>query len=60
MADTVTVDAAALREVLQALVGPPHWIRELQVTRGLPSGTNPIDLLVRQFNAQQGAADDRP
>lgn len=33
---TITVDADALHQVLQALMGPAHLIRELQTTRGLP------------------------
>jgi hypothetical protein len=50
----VPVDADALREVLQALIGPPHQIRELQVLRGsrLPGLTpGPIDKLINQYNA---------
>lgn len=56
MADTehpaITVDAAALRQVLQALVGPAHYIRELQTTRSLHAlgHPNPIETLVEQFN----------
>jgi hypothetical protein len=46
------VDAAALRQVLQALNGPGHHIRELQVCRGLPD--SPIEKLVAEFNAQAG------
>lgn len=49
---TVTVDAAALRQVLAALIGAEHEIRELQFTRSL--GNSPIDLLVRQYNEQAG------
>lgn len=48
--ETVTVDAKALRQVLQALIGPDYLIRELQVIRQL--GNSPIDLLVTQFNEQ--------
>jgi hypothetical protein len=47
---TVTVDAKALRELLVALNGPAHHIRELQVTRGFMD--NPIDTLIEEFNAQ--------
>lgn len=62
MNDTITVNAAALRQVLQALTGPPHLIRELQVTRGILFHNNPIDQLVREFNEEmdrraQNAAD---
>jgi hypothetical protein len=52
--DKVTVDAGALRQVLQALTGPGHLIRELQVTRGMPGSDpsdNPIDQLTIEFNA---------
>lgn len=45
---TVTVDADALRQVLQALNGPGHHIRELQAIRGL--GDSPIDKLVEDYN----------
>lgn len=53
--DTVTVNAKALHDVLQALVGSPHHIRELQVTRNLPvlgnEDRNPINVLLEEFNA---------
>lgn len=47
----VTVSASALRQVIEALVGPPQLIRELLVTRGLAGYTNPIDKLIDEFNA---------
>ena len=50
----ISVDAGALREVLQALDGPPHYMRELQFTRGGAANglldDNPIDLLITQYN----------
>ena len=46
-----TVDAEALGEVLRALKGPGHLIRELQVTRG-KLFNNPIDTLIEQYNEQ--------
>jgi len=50
--DKVTVSAEALRQVLQALNGPGHYIRELQVTRGpLVGDDNPINILVAEYNA---------
>lgn len=53
---TVTVNAKALREVLQALTGPGYLIRELQAIRGGPAvgllDNNPIDELIRQYNEQ--------
>lgn len=50
--ETVTVNADALRQVLNALIGAPHLIRELQATRDKPPVLtgNPIDTLVREFN----------
>lgn len=47
----VTVDAAALREVLLALDGPGYLIRELQATRG-PLFDNPIDRLIAEYETQ--------
>ena len=50
----VTVSASALRSVLQALNGPPHFIRELQATRNLLPGlenNNPINTLCDEYNA---------
>ena len=48
---TVTVSSEALQAVLKALLGPGHYIRELQVTMGLPGNENPIDTLVKEYNA---------
>jgi hypothetical protein len=52
----VSVDANALGQVLRALNGPGHYIRELQVTRdldnkGLSLERNPINLLIEQYNS---------
>ena len=47
--EKVTVSTDALRQVLQALNGPGHYIRELQVTRDFPG--NPINTLIKEFNA---------
>ncbi len=55
--ETVTVNADALRQVLKALIGPGHLIRELQVTRG-GLFENPIDKLVAEFNAQVQTANE--
>jgi hypothetical protein len=50
--EKVTVSAAALRQVLNALNGPGHYIRELQVTRGpLIGDDNPINILCDEYNA---------
>ena len=48
----ITVSAKALYEILQALVGPGHYIREIQATRNLPGFENPIDTLIAEYNAQ--------
>lgn len=51
--DKVTVSANALRQLLAALSGPEHYIRELQVTRGpLVGDDNPINILVAEYNAE--------
>lgn len=59
---TVTVDGQALRQVLVALVGQPHHIRELQATRSLHKlgYPNPIDILIEQFNAAVGPQAPKP
>lgn len=49
---TITVNAAALHNLLTALLGNPHEIRELQNTR-LPESLfpdNPINVLVTEYN----------
>ena len=51
----ISVSAKALRELLVAVNGPAHYIRELQVTRDMPLGMsddNPINILTEQFNEQ--------
>lgn len=49
----VSVDAAALRTVLQALTGPAHHIRELQATRSIAAltGDDPIGVLIDDYQA---------
>lgn len=49
--DSLVVDALALKQVLHALNGPAYYIRELQATRNLPGNLNPINVLIRQYNA---------
>lgn len=52
MKQMIQVDADALRALLQALNGPGHLIRELQVTRGpLFAKENPIEILIANYNA---------
>lgn len=50
----IAVDGAALRQILIALVGPPHLVRELQATRSLHAlgHPNPIDIILADFNRQ--------
>lgn len=47
----VSVPAEALRQVIGALIGPPHYIRELQVIRNLPGADDPISQLITAYNA---------
>lgn len=53
----IEVDAEALYEVLNALNGPGHLVRELQATQGLEKvglnigKRNPINVLIDQWNA---------
>lgn len=49
--EKVTVNATALRTVLNALNGAGHQIRELQVIRNLPGEKSPIDILIDEYNA---------
>lgn len=50
----ISVDASALRQVLQALIGAPYEIRELQVIAKSKAADlfdfNPIGTLVKQYN----------
>ncbi|MDH5767133.1 MAG: hypothetical protein OEZ38_14055 [Gammaproteobacteria bacterium] len=48
--NNVTVDAKALKDVLSALLGPSHHIRELIVIDNLPGEEGSISKLVRQYN----------
>ena len=50
MIDKITVDAQALRELLQALVGPEHLIRELQTIRDIQGDDSPINKLLSDYN----------
>ena len=52
MIDKVSVDAKALREVLIALTGAPHEIRELQAITNLTGHDCAIKKLVKEFNEQ--------
>jgi len=54
------VPAEELRQVLQALNGQPHLIRELQATRarGTLFGDNPIDVLGNHYIEQQQGKDN--
>lgn len=56
--EVVTVNANALRELLVALSGPSHMIRELQMLRNTPvmkslnMSPNCINVLLDEFNEQ--------
>lgn len=57
MTQKVLVDAEALKQLLQACIGPEHLIRELQFTRNVdPVGTggrpnlNPINVLLDEYS----------
>lgn len=50
--ETITVNAKALRSLLNAVTGNPYEVRELQATRNpLVDPENPINVLVGEFNA---------
>lgn len=50
--DKIAVSAKALRQLLTAVVGPPHYILELLATRGpLVGEDNPINILIDEYNA---------
>lgn len=61
---TVTVDANALRQVLQAILGPDHYIRELKVIHNLYQklpgnlADNPLGLLIQQYNEAATACEE--
>lgn len=49
----ISVSALALRELLYALNGPSHLLRELQALRGpLVGDTNPINILLKEYNSE--------
>ena len=49
--DKVLVSRKPLKDMLLAVSGPSHYIRELQATRNLPIGKkNPIDTLIDEYN----------
>ena len=56
MSDTVIVNKKALQEVLEALIGDSHYIRELQATIHTPvlgdMPPNPIKTLIDEFQNQ--------
>lgn len=60
--ETVTVNAKALRRLLSALIGPPHYIHELQATRDNGMGLfddNPIDILCKEYIAAVDAFNEQ-
>lgn len=58
MSKKILVDRAALAQLLRAVTGEPHWIRELQATALLDAlrpvdtaeAANPINVLIEQLN----------
>lgn len=48
--ETVTVDANALRTVLEAFMGPAHHVMEQWAIRSLPGSD--VQKLIDQFNEQ--------
>ena len=49
----VKISQAPLRQLLTALVGPAHHIREIQATMDLPfDNTNPLKQVIDEFNSQ--------
>lgn len=56
--ELIAVDVNALRQVVLALVGPAHQVRELQATRSLQllGHPNPIDTLCEQLEAWRPSA----
>ena len=51
----ILVSADALKRLLTALNGPPHYINELRVTRGplqLIGGEKSIYILIDEYNEQ--------
>lgn len=57
--EKVLVNAKALREVLQALVGPGHLIRELLVISNLPGHDCPIKQLIKDYNEVYSPEEDK-
>ena len=54
--ETITVNRAALRQLMNAITGPSHYIRELQYSRGISELTgvpNPIDTLLADLNDER-------
>lgn len=66
--EKVAVNAAALRQILEAINGPEHILREMKVLRGssisqLTGHRSPIDIVIEDFNAaidQRNAASSKP
>lgn len=62
---TVTVNAAALKQVLQALIGPGHLIRELQCIHGMHEmlkkpGDDPVGTLLTEYNTWAQGENENP
>lgn len=59
MSKQVLVDAEALKQVLQAFLGSPHLIRELQYTLQPEAlfPDNPVNVLLRDWVVAKGVAE---
>jgi hypothetical protein len=51
--EKVSVSSFALAQIINALNGAPHHIRELQATRGTSLVSNPIDIIERELMEAQ-------
>jgi cyclopropane fatty-acyl-phospholipid synthase-like methyltransferase len=55
--EKVSVSSFALAQIINALNGAPHHIRELQATRGTSLVSNPIDIIERELMEAQSTTD---
>jgi cyclopropane fatty-acyl-phospholipid synthase-like methyltransferase len=55
--EKVSVSSFALAQIINALNGAPHHIRELQAARGCALVSNPIDIIERELMEAQSTTD---
>lgn len=48
--DKIEVSEEALKELLTAIMGPPHYIRELLAIMNLPDSKNCLKTLIDEYN----------